>query len=1030
MLLATAVGAGAVSPSAELTAWTYRADWDGGFSGWMSFPLAQDVGFDPSLYVEKQGNGAVLRHNFISHGEPAPWFGMVRPLTFFADAHTEIMLQYQLKLACPMTEMEVLLAGADGKSYTALLPSVTEEHAVTISGAALHLSGKTPIQAIVLRGRLHHPPVHSRSEWILEKVVVHGEREAQVSLSAPQLELAIDGSWIARKPVFAGDNLKIERSSAAGPARITLYDGKGDLMSEQTLAASHGASSLSLGANPAPGLWKAEVTEGKARTGFQFFVIGRIPPHPRLLVSESRIGELRHDPGYAALRTQIYRRAQALAKKITYNTYAGTNIELMPSGEGIGPAMPGQLRPYIEMAQNYADAVAYNALDYRLNGDESALTAARKALATMAAWETWVPPRFKSHGLYTYYEVGVISQRAAFGYDLIADELTPQEKQNAAAAFWKQAILPAVEEYFTYNRDPIAASNWMANSVGGAIAATVATAGDTPSWNEREALALAKLEFAYEELLQGLFPADGSEAEPYGYENFAMQGISWGISSLRALGIHPRGANRMIQSFWWPYYTTVKPGLQLDTGDFNGHLTGLPGFAWGAEFSGIPELRALYESGTHLDLSKGAVTGENGHFLEEELNEIDVVCCSGTAPAFTPPPPSHVFPLRGSAVLRSGWDRDATVISMRVGPWFNHEHHDEGSFQVAAFGNELIGEAGYGSYYIDPHYPDYFTQAAGHNTVLIDGNPFSQMAFAPRYWAAFKYPHFTSQLLSSGFDYIAADLTSAYDGKLQSYERQFVFLKPDVLIVHDDVRAPDKHVFTWLLHAPPDTKLMHDGAIASIQARGAHADLVAADRNAAWSVADTPIPVTLFTDLDRQHIEPRSEFLLTSPSATQTQFLVGMRFAAGPAGGEPGLQSWTESAGDGLRASGSGSEGASVVFRTGAGDLVLDGLATDGSVLAQKGNSGSHWMAVGAQSVRQNGKVVFRSATPIDIAWEAVNGETNLTVWTTAGGALNIYSAQAPTSVSIDGKSAPVSYRARFLTVNLVGPGEHHVLIR
>lgn len=1028
--LVSPVAANAIPPSTALAAWTYRADWDGGFSGWMSFPLAQDVGYDPSLYVEKQGDASVLRHNFHSHGEPEPWFGMVRPLAFFADAHSEITLRYRLKLICPMLNAELLLAGADGNRYTAPIPSEAGEHSVTIDGTALHLSGETPIQAIVLRGRLLHPPTHSQSEWVLEAVVVHAEREAQVSLSAPQLDAAIDGSRLARKPAFAGEDLKIVRSSAAGPAHLSLYNAEGALVSERTLAAGDLNASVPLGANPIPGLWKAELQQGVAHTAFQVLVLGKVPPHPRLLLSESRIDALSHDPRYAAVRAQIHNRAQALAKKITYNAYAGTNIELMPSGEGIGPAMPGQLRPYIEMVQNYADAVAYNALDYRLTGNKSSLSAARKALATMAAWETWLPPRFKSHGLYTYYEVGVISQRAAFGYDLIANELTAQEKENAAAAFWKQVIRPTVEEYFTYNRDPIAASNWMANSVGGAIAATVATAGDTPSWNEREAPALAKLEFAYEELLQGLFPGDGSEAEPYGYENFAMQGISWGIRSLRALGIHPRGTERMIQGFWWPYYVTVKPGLQLDTGDFNGHLTGLPGFAWGAEFSGIPELRALYDSGTHLDLSRGAQTGENGHMLEEELGEIDLVCCSGPPPPFTPPPPSRVFPQRGSAALRSGWAPDATVISLRVGPWFNHEHHDEGSFQVAAFGNELIGEAGYGSYYIDPRYPDYFTQASGHNTVLLDGNSFSQMAFAPRYWAAFKYPHFTTQMLSSGFDYLAADLTPAYDGKLQNYQRQFVFLKPDILIVHDELRAPEKHVFTWLLHAPPDTKLMYDGAAASIQVSTAHADLVAAGGNAAWSVANTPLPVTLFTDLDRQHIEPRGEFLLTSPSTANTEFLVGIKFAAGPAGSAPGLQSWSERSGEGLRTANSGSESASIVFRSGAGDLTLDMLATDGSVLAQKGNIGSNWMAVGATWVRAGDRTILRSASSADIAWMRANGAVNVTLRTGARDALNIYCAERPASVTIDDKPAPLSYKDHVLTVNISTSGEHHVLIR
>src|SRR5207249_969392 len=161
------------------------------------------------------------------------------------------------------------------------------------------------------------------------------------------------------------------------------------------------------------------------------------------------------------------------------------------------------------------------------------------------------------------------------------------------------------------NRNPIAASNWMANSVGGALAAAVATAGDTPGWSDREAPAIAQLELAFEELMQGLFPGDGSEAEPTGYENFAMQGISWGMTALSAMQMEPQGTDRMMAGFWWPYYDTVMPGTQLDTGDFDGHLKGLSGFAWGAEHGDNPVLRSLYEKGTKLDLSQGATAGQN-----------------------------------------------------------------------------------------------------------------------------------------------------------------------------------------------------------------------------------------------------------------------------------------------------------------------------------------------------------------------------------------------------------------------------------
>jgi hypothetical protein len=79
--------------------WNFRSDWTQGFSGWMSFPLAQDVGYDPSLYTEKQGSRTVLVHNFRSHGETRPQLGLIRPLKFFAGPQARIEVGYRLKIA-------------------------------------------------------------------------------------------------------------------------------------------------------------------------------------------------------------------------------------------------------------------------------------------------------------------------------------------------------------------------------------------------------------------------------------------------------------------------------------------------------------------------------------------------------------------------------------------------------------------------------------------------------------------------------------------------------------------------------------------------------------------------------------------------------------------------------------------------------------------------------------------------------------------------------------------------------------------
>lgn len=488
------------------------------------------------------------------------------------------------------------------------------------------------------------------------------------------------------------------------------------------------------------------------------------------------------------------------------------------------------------------------------------------------------------------------------------------------------------------------------------------------------------------------------------------------------------GSQRVLEGFWWPYYNTVRPGISLDTGDFNGHLDGLSGFAWGAEHGGIPELRAFYDATTHLELSHGATAGQNGYLLEEMLGPLDLACCSKPAQPFIPPLPSRVFPGRGSAVLRSGWGLQSIVISLRVGPWFNHEHHDEGSFQVAAFGEKLIDEAGYANYYADPHYSDYFTQAAGHNTILVDGDPFSETAFAGRYWGGFTYPHFVDQLLTGSFDYLDADLTSAYDGMLASYQREFVFLKPNILIVRDRVRASHAHTFSWLIHAPSGSKLECNGPQACIKGREASALLTAAGQNSMWTETRTPIPAELFTDLDHKDIQPRQEFQLSSPRISSTRFLVGMKFISSADNKTSGLAPLKGAAGEGLKSIDGRFVG--IIFRTGPGTLQIGSLRTDGSVLAEQGVEGFlNWLAIGTTRVEDNHQIAFLATTPMDVALENRGEGVELRLHNAAPGIVEVFSPARPESIEVDGQSAAFSYRSRMVSLSVLEPGEHRVRI-
>lgn len=1008
--------------------WVFRADFAHGLTGWMSFPLVQDIGFDPSLFTATENGAAVLVRKIEPRGQRKLELGVIRPLKFFASARAEVQLSYALSVSGRLASLQIIMAGADGYRYAASLPRGPGDHAIVLTGMQFALpASAAKIQAVILLARIASPTAGSKESLTLRKFEIHAERPPEVPLAVPELiRSGVGRVIVSRRVLTVGSRLRVRLRSPQPGARLKVASPSGKQEAEIPFA-PNGSTSFALSSESAPGLWTATVTRGDARTDFNFLVLGSHLPHPRILLGKDRLAELRQLPRYARLREQIHRQAHELAAGIAYNPTAGANIAHLPGGTGLRPDFVGELKAYFELLDSYSNAISYNALDYTLNGDQTSFQAARRALLTVAQWQTWTPPRFTSHGLHTYYEVGVFAQRVALGYDLIAPRLTAKEKRQVADAFWRQIIEPTVKEYFLYNRMPLAASNWMANSLGGALAADVATEGDVADWNEREGAALGELLAAYQQLLKGLFPGDGSEAEPAGYENFAMRGLSWGEAALHAVGIRPQGAWRMAEGFWWPAYAMVRPGLVLDTGDFNGRLETLPGFAWGAEHAGIPALRSFYDrTSQHIVFAVPSNVGNMGRRVERASSPLDLVCCTQPSVKVPLPPPSRIFPGRGSAVLRSGWGVDSTVVSLRVGRWFNHEHHDEGSFQVAAFGRKLVSEAGYSAYYTDPNYPIYFIQAPGHNTVLLDGNPYSQKDYNGDFWAAYsRHPHFVAQLLSPAFDYLAADLTSAYAGRLTHYERDFFFLKPDLLIVRDQLAGAAPHIYSWLLHAPAGAKLSAGGNRATIQVSGASASFLAAGQAADWKTEATPISINKFNDLDHGVIHTPHELLLQSGRSKAATFLVGMLFER-EGMPQPTLTKVSTAVAEGVEQKGAALRG--VVFRTGPGALSWDDFSTDGNVLAVSGKQGREAvLAVDARTIERGARVEFRSSVPATVSLQHTKQgwEAHLSVSSPA--AVQLGCAKAPSEVRVDGVPVRFKYRNGVITLRIARKGEHRV---
>jgi hypothetical protein len=364
---------------------------------------------------------------------------------------------------------------------------------------------------------------------------------------------------------------------------------------------------------------------------------------------------------------------------------------------------------------------------------------------------------------------------------------------------------------------------------------------------------------------------------------------------------------------------------------------------------------------------------------------------------------------------------------LRVGPWFNHEHHDQGSFQVAAFGEELIGEAGYSDYYKDPRYLDYFTQATGHNTVIVDHNPFSEGDYDGRYWKAFSVrPAITRHLFAENFDYLKADLAPAYKGKLKLFYREYFFVKPGLLIIRDRVSSSDAHNYSWLLHAPPGTKTTVNNQEATITGDKGAALISAAEGN--WSVVSEPIPVIAYNDFERARIFPRSAFELDSPREASHTFLVGMRFSKLPSS-DSALKWKKENNGVGFELHDAGVE-IQANFRTSQGRLSAGRTTTDGdALLVASSVAVRDVFASQARTLREERGPRFASMLPVDIMLHEAGTNREFRIASPATASVSFYFSQTPSEFLLDEKSVLAMFTNGAITVSLT-EGEHVVTYR
>jgi hypothetical protein len=133
-------------------------------------------------------------------------------------------------------------------------------------------------------------------------------------------------------------------------------------------------------------------------------------------------------------------------------------------------------------------------------------------------------------------------------------------------------------------------------------------------------------------------------------------------------------------------------------------------------------------------------------------------------------------------------------VMMRAAPLGNisHSHADQNAIVLGAFGSPLLVNTGIRPWYGSPFTKEWYWTTKAHNALEIGGRGQPKTAEATGKFVVYQP--------GKQYDYVVGDATSGYGPDVERYRRHLLFLKPDVLVVVDEVKARKPVSLKFWLH--------------------------------------------------------------------------------------------------------------------------------------------------------------------------------------------------------------------------------------
>lgn len=179
-------------------------------------------------------------------------------------------------------------------------------------------------------------------------------------------------------------------------------------------------------------------------------------------------------------------------------------------------------------------------------------------------------------------------------------------------------------------------------------------------------------------------------------------------------------------------------------------------------------------------------------------------------------------------------------VAMRASPFGTYSHmlSDNNAFNMVYGGDRLFYHTGFKVSMSAPHRLLYYKHTKSHNGILIDGEgqPYSTEAYG---WIE-------NFLTGDHLSYAVGNASNAYDSPdekmdagLKTFRRHLIMLRPDIVVIYDELEAEKPVEWSYLLHAYNEISLEKKNQILTTTNRAGHARVyLTGSSELEWSVTD------------------------------------------------------------------------------------------------------------------------------------------------------------------------------------------------